>query len=460
MGSLAQLARAAGHRVTGCDSAVYPPMSTQLEQAGIELIEGFSADQIKLSPDIYVIGNVVSRGNPLMEAILNTGAAYTSGPQWLSEHVLRGRWTLAVSGTHGKTTTAAMLAWILDYAGMQPGYLIGGVPCNFPASARLGNSDFFVIEADEYDTAFFDKRSKFVHYQPNTLVINNLEYDHADIFPDLEAIQRQFHYLLRTVPGNGMVLFPQDSAEVQTVLDLGCWSEQQSFAAEVSDAFWRYEMTAADGSAFSVRRGDGDKVVGDVCWSLNGEHNVRNGLSAVAAARHVGISTDIACAALRDFKGVKRRMELLADVGNIKVYDDFAHHPTAIRTTLAGLRAKVGNDVILAIVEPRSNTMKQGVHRKQLAGAVAQADNCFWFQPTGMDWSLKEALGDLVRTAVFHSTKNIIAATVDFVADTPKYRNLHIVIMSNGGFDAIHQRLISALRADSEFTQRGKPKKG
>lgn len=451
MGSLALIAREAGHRVTGCDLGVYPPMSTQLEQAGIELVQGFSPEQMNLNPDMYVVGNVVSRGNPLMEAILNSGAAYLSGPQWLREHVLQGRWVLAVAGTHGKTTTASMLAWILEYAGMQPGFLIGGVPGNFPCSARLGGSDFFVIEADEYDTAFFDKRSKFIHYKPNTLIINNLEFDHADIFPDLAAIQRQFHHLVRTVPGNGLILYPHSSAAIQQVLAEGCWSELQATSELGGGGRWEHQLASSDGSAFSVNF-DGETHT--INWGLVGEHNVLNGVSAMAAARHVGVLPELAAEALVAFQGVKRRLELLAEIGSVRIYDDFAHHPTAIRTTLAGLRAKVGNDEILAIIEPRSNTMKQGVHRHQLTGAVANADTCLWFQPEGMDWSLKDALGDLVRTGVYHSTSLLLSAAIDYVANLPTGRKLHIVIMSNGGFDAIHQRLISALQSDTEFSVR------
>jgi len=449
MGSLALIAREAGHKVTGCDTGVYPPMSTQLEQAGIQLIEGFSADQLSIKPDVFVIGNVVSRGNPLMEAILNAGACFTSGPQWLREHVLQQRWVLAVSGTHGKTTTASMLAWILEYAGMQPGFLIGGVPGNFPCSARLGGSDFFVIEADEYDTAFFDKRSKFIHYKPSTLVINNLEFDHADIFPDLAAIQQQFHHLVRTVPGHGLIIYPENNPAVQQVISEGCWSEQQCVGDADSRAEWRYCSESDDDSAFSVNFADEPQ---QIAWSLVGEHNVWNGLSAMAAARHVGVLPEVSAQALCGFQGVKRRLELLAEIGGIRIYDDFAHHPTAIRTTLAGLRAKVGNDVILAIIEPRSNTMKQGVLRHQLPSAVVNADTCLWFQPEGMDWSLKETMGDLVRTGVYHTTGDLLEAAVDYAGSAQSGRRLHIVIMSNGGFDSIHQRLINALQVDNNYS--------
>ncbi len=447
MGSLAQLARAAGHKVTGSDKGVYPPMSTQLERAGIGLIEGFSEDQIRLKPDIFVIGNVISRGNPLMEAILDAGLPYTSGPQWLSDHILGGRWTLAVAGTHGKTTTASMLAWILEYAGMAPGYLIGGVPTNFETSARLGQTDFFVIEADEYDTAFFDKRSKFIHYQPNTLVINNLEFDHADIFPDLAAIQRQFHHVIRTVPRNGMVIYPQPSIAVEEVIQQGCWSEQQttSIGECENDTDWRVQPLAKDGSSFSIHLSG--RCQGNINWALTGQHNMMNALGAIAAARHVGVLPALSCEALDKFLGVKRRMELLDDIAGIKIYDDFAHHPTAIETTLAGLRAQVGAERVLAIIEPRSNTMRQGVHRETLSGAVKAADQCYWFQPSAMSWELKEALGDWVGTLVFYEIDEIIAAVIDQAGLLVDGEKLHVVIMSNGGFDGIHQRLLLALRA-------------
>jgi len=442
MGSLAQLARAAGHRVTGADVSVYPPMSTQLQLAGIELIEGFSRDQLKLSPDLFVIGNVVSRGNPLMEAILDAGCPYISGPQWLSDNILQGRWTLAVSGTHGKTTTATMLAWILEYAGMSPGYLIGGVPGNFPCSARLGECDFFVIEADEYDTAFFDKRSKFVHYRPNTLVVNNLEFDHADIFADLAAIQTQFHHLVRTVPGNGLIIYPRNLPAVEQVLDKGCWSERQTFGGDGAD--WQVLSASADGACFELKGPDPNQASGRIQWHLTGRHNVQNAVAAVAAARHVGVLPELACEALCAFKGVKRRMELLAEIGAIRVYDDFAHHPTAIQSTLEGLRANVGSENILAIIEPRSNTMKQGVHRHLLAEAVACADHCLWFQPSAMDWSLQEALKATHTSKVFSATDDIICSVAAAVTDYTK--PLHIVVMSNGGFAGVHQELISVLR--------------
>lgn len=439
MGSLAQLAVEAGHRVTGADANVYPPMSTQLEASGIELIEGFDPSQLDLKPDIVVVGNVISRGNPVMEAILNRGVPYTSGPQWLADNILQNRWVLAVAGTHGKTTTTAMLAWILEYAGMSPGFLIGGVPANFSASARLGNSDFFVIEADEYDTAFFDKRSKFVHYHARTLLMNNLEFDHADIFPDLAAIQKQFHHLVRTVPENGLIVRPKTKA-LDEVLAQGCWTSQQFIGV---DAGWQSESLESDDSAFTVTF-DGEKQ-SEVHWSLCGQHNVANALGAIACARHVGVSPKLACEALSEFKSVKRRMELIGEIGNVRVYDDFAHHPTAIETTLAGLRHRVGGETIVAIIEPRSNTMKQGVHRTALANCVEAADHVFWFEDERLDWSLEEALGVgggvSNHSRVFRTCDAIIEAVVKVVSENAA----HVVIMSNGGFQGIHSKLVAEL---------------
>lgn len=443
MGSLAQLARARGFKVTGADHNVYPPMSTQLQQAGIELIDGFDEQQLKLKPDAYVIGNVVSRGNPLMEAILNAGSRFISGPQWLAENILQDKWVLGVSGTHGKTTTATMLTWMLEYAGMSPGYLIGGVPGNFACSARLGESDFFVIEADEYDTAFFDKRSKFIHYRPRTLILNNLEYDHADIFPDLAAIQTQFHHLIRTVPGDGLIISPQGEPDIECVIERGCWTPRQTTALQ-GPANWQLQDAAADGGLFKVAF-EG-VVQGEVSWSLTGAHNMQNALSAIAAARHVGLAPSLACEALRHFKGVKRRMEVVAQLQHVSLYDDFAHHPTAITTTLAGLRAKVGEAHILAIIEPRSNTMKMGVHKEQLAQAAQAADFAIWYQPALMEWRLEDYLaGD---NLVCRSTDEIIAATLQYL---DRFGNsavvpLHIVVMSNGGFEGIHGRLEQAIQ--------------
>lgn len=440
MGSLAQLAQSLGHRVTGCDQQVYPPMSTQLQQAGIGVIEGFDAAQLEQRPDLVVVGNVISRGNPLLEAVLNQNIPYTSGPQWLCDYLLKDKWVLAVAGTHGKTTTATMLAWILDYAGLAPGYLIGGVPGNFPTSARLGETDFFVVEADEYDSAFFDKRSKFVHYRPRTLVLNNLEYDHADIFPDLAAIQRQFHHLVRTVPGDGMILHPTGDAALTEVLKQGCWSGTAAMGGPGdTDSDWVYRpLNAGSGDFEVIYRG---LSVGQVEWSLTGEHNMRNGLSAIAAAQHVGVPPEAGCAALCEFAGVKRRMELLGEVGGRRVYDDFAHHPTAIATTLAGLRARVGSEPVVAVIEPRSNTMKQGVHQQTLVASVSAADQVFWFEPEGLSWSLRDLVAAEAAGEVY---KTIDALVEAIAAEAPP--SSHIVIMSNGGFGGIHGKLLARLR--------------
>lgn len=443
MGSLAQLAVASGHRVTGADHNVYPPMSTQLVNAGIELIDGFGADQLALNPDLFVVGNVVSRGNPLMEAILNAGKPYVSGPQWLAEHLLGNKWVLAVAGTHGKTTTATMLAWILDYAGMSPGYLIGGVPANFPTSARLGSTDFFVIEADEYDTAFFDKRSKFVHYRPRTLVINNLEFDHADIFPNLAAIQTQFHHLVRTIPENGLIISPAAEPAIDPMLAMGCWTPRQSTAL-VGAADWLTTGANPASTAFTVCFEGVEQ--GQVRWPLTGEHNRMNALSAIAAARHVGVVPELACEALSAFQGVKRRMEVRAEWPLFTLYDDFAHHPTAIASTLEGVRARVGDDEVVAVIEPRSNTMKLGVHRERLAASVDSADAAFWLQPNELGWPLHAFVGPQSR--VFGDTQAIVDAVLQRVqVARERGRHLHVVIMSNGGFDGIHGRLRDAAGA-------------
>ncbi len=456
MGSLAQLAKALGHRVTGCDANVYPPMSTQLEAAGIELIEGFDPEQLKLQPDLIVIGNAMSRGNPLVEAILNSPIPYTSGPQWLADYVLRDRWVLAAAGTHGKTTTSSMLAWISEYAGMMPGFLIGGVPKNFDVSARLGGSPFFVVEADEYDSAFFDKRSKFIHYRPRTAILNNLEFDHADIFDDLAAIQKQFHHLVRTVPSQGMVISPSGDKALGEVLAKGCWSEQARFAivgsvtdsgvvadpiaAEPSDCEWLAKKYEADGTEFGVWHQG--QAMGCVTWSHTGDHNVCNALAAIAAARHVGVTPETAIAALAEFTGVKRRMECLATINGVKVYDDFAHHPTAIATTLAGLRAQVGGEKIIAIIEPRSNTMRMGVHKQQLGQACVNADDVLWYQPADVNWSLDDVVNHSpVAAKLVRSIDELIDTTLQLVEP-----GCHIVIMSNGGFGGVHQRLVKRLQ--------------
>jgi UDP-N-acetylmuramate: L-alanyl-gamma-D-glutamyl-meso-diaminopimelate ligase len=444
MGGLAVLARQAGHKVTGCDANVYPPMSTQLEEQGIALIEGYGADQTALQPDLYVIGNVVSRGNPLMEEILNRGLPYTSGPQWIGEHILRERWVLAVAGTHGKTTTSSMLAWILEDAGYDPGFLIGGVPMNFGISARLagkgGVSSFFVIEADEYDTAFFDKRSKFVHYHARTAVLNNLEYDHADIFPDLTAIETQFHHLVRTVPGVGRLVVNAREPALQRVLARGCWSECELFGAE-GDAGWR--LATHDDGSFDVAL-DG-AALGTVRWNLGGEHNRLNALAAIAAARHVGVTPAQAIDSLSRFESVKRRMEVRGVVDGVTVYDDFAHHPTAIATTVAGLRRQAGGERILAVLEPRSNTMKLGAMKDALPGSLADADLVYGYgAASGKDalgWSLADALAPLGdRAKAFDDIDALVAAIVRDARPGDL-----VLAMSNGGFGGIHQKLLDAL---------------
>lgn len=450
MGGVAALAREAGHKVTGCDVGVYPPMSDQLQALGIELIEGYGTEQLTLQPDMFVIGNVVSRAHladgspkfPLMEAILDQGLPYTSGPQWLSEHVLQGRHVLAVAGTHGKTTTTSMLAWILECAQLTPGFLVGGVPLDFGVSARLGQKapeqerSLFVIEADEYDTAFFDKRSKFVHYRPRTAVLNNLEFDHADIFPDLAAIERQFHHLVRTVPATGRVVFNGLEESLARVLHQGCWSEQRSFGAAVSDFTAQGEHHAFD----VLQQG---KKVGRVEWALSGEHNQLNALAAIAAAEHVGVAPAVAAEALSRFQNVKRRMELRGTVANIHVYDDFAHHPTAIRTTLDGLRQRVGQSQrILAVFEPRSNTMKLGTMKAQLPWSLKEADLAFC-HTAGLDWNAAEALEALGDAAWTADSVDIVVQQVMAQVRPGD----HIVCMSNGGFGGIHSKLLAALQA-------------
>ena len=432
MGGIAAIAKALGHKVTGSDQNVYPPMSTQLEALGIELIQGYDVSQLEPAPDMVVIGNAMSRGNPCVEYVLEKSLPYTSGPEWLKHNLLQSSWVLAVAGTHGKTTTASMLAWILEYAGLKPGFLIGGVVQNFGISARLGETPFFVIEADEYDTAFFDKRSKFVHYLPRTLILNNLEFDHADIFADLAAIQTQFHHLLRVVPQQGKVIWPSDESALVEVVDKGLWSEQEQLGKE-----WDYQLIAQDGSEFSVLLNGA--VVGNVCWQAIGEHNVKNAIMAIAAARHVGIPVESAIAALAEFISPKRRMELKGQVNNICVYDDFAHHPTAISTTIAGLKAKVGSEKVWAVLEPRSNTMKMGVHQATLLKSLSGADEVVLFEPENLSWSLATA-AEQAGARCFSSTQQIIDYLVDRVQP-----NDHILVMSNGGFENIHQRLLSAL---------------
>ena len=449
MGGLALLARRAGHQVSGSDANVYPPMSTQLEAAGIRLMEGYDPAHLNPAPDCVVVGNVMARGNPAVEYLLNEGLAYTSGPQWLAEHVLAGRWVLGVAGTHGKTTTASMLAWILEQAGLNPGFLIGGVPADFGVSARFGDAPFFVVEADEYDTAFFDKRSKFVHYRPRTLVLNNLEYDHADIFPDLAAIERQFHHLVRTVPGRGLIVTNGADANLAETLALGCWTPTETVTVPTTGSAssgWSAERLRDDGSEFRVLL-DGE-ALGTVGWGQLGDHSIHNGLAALAAARHAGVPVGEAVAALNGFSGVKRRLERRGQVAGVTVYDDFAHHPTAIATTLAGLRARAGEARILAVLEPRSNTMRLGVHRRQLPAALASADRVWLYRPPGLDWDLDAvaaAVGPRARVA------DRVEALVQELAGEARPGDL-VLIMSNGGFENIHQRLLERLEAGSRGT--------
>ena len=435
MGSLAQLAAEKGFKVTGCDQNVYPPMSDQLRAAGIELIEGYDHSQISLKPDLWVIGNAISRGNPLLEAILNQNLSYSSGPQFLAQHVLQGKWVVGVSGTHGKTTTTSMLAWVLEYAGLNPGFLIGGVPGNFQCSARLGGSDFFVIEADEYDTAFFDKRSKFVHYQPRTLIINNLEFDHADIFNDLSEIQKQFHHLVRTIPSDGMILCLAQSEPIKAVLDMGCWTPVETLG---SGGDWEARCLKDDYSEFEVTLGK--EQIGTVRWTEFGEHNVNNALAVISAARSLGIEPEVSCEALGEFRGVKRRMEMIGHTDGLTIYDDFAHHPTAIATTLDGLRKRVADERIVAIIEPRSNTMKAGVHRQTLAESATSADLTYWYQPPGLDWSLEESINGYGGQRIEQDFDTLLRAVA-----LEARQGGHFVIMSNGGFSGFHQKLLERI---------------
>ena len=436
MGSLAVLAKELGHRVTGSDANVYPPMSTQLEAQGIQLTQGYDPAQLEPAPDLVVIGNALSRGNPAVEHVLNAGLPYVSGPQWLADHVLQGRWVLAVAGTHGKTTTSSMLAWVLEDAGMSPGFLIGGVPQNFAVSARLGGTPFFVVEADEYDTAFFDKRSKFVHYRPRTAILNNLEFDHADIFPDLAAIERQFHHLVRTIPGQGLIIHPAAETALKRVLEMGCWTPVQTTGA---GGQWQARLLSEDGSRFAVLFDGAEQ--GTVEWELTGQHNVANALATLAAARHVGVTPAQGCAALSGFKSVKRRMEKVAEVNGVTIYDDFAHHPTAIATTLDGLRKRVGSAPIIAVIEPRSNSMKLGAHRDGLPDSVLQADRAIWYAPANLGWDLAATVaGSTVPTEVCDSLEAIIAAVKAQAAP-----GTQVVVMSNGGFGGLHGKLAAAL---------------
>ncbi|MEZ9863297.1 UDP-N-acetylmuramate:L-alanyl-gamma-D-glutamyl-meso-diaminopimelate ligase [Vibrio breoganii] len=435
MGGAAVLAKQLGHKVTGSDANVYPPMSTLLESEGVEIIQGYDPDQLEPRPDLVVIGNAMSRGNPCVEYVLDNNLKYTSGPQWLQEFLLHDRWVLAVAGTHGKTTTSSMLAWILEDCGYEPGFLVGGVLGNFDQSARLGGSMFFVVEADEYDSAFFDKRSKFVHYHPRTLVMNNLEFDHADIFDDLEAIKRQFHHLVRTVPSNGRILSPADDEALSDVLTRGCWSE-----TEFSGKEWQVKKRKADGSHFEVYLKQ--QKMGEVKWNLVGDHNVNNALMAIAAARHVGVVPDLACESLGRFINTKRRLELKGEVNGITVYDDFAHHPTAVELTLDGLRNKVGEQRIFAVLEPRSSTMKMGVHKDTLAASLGLADKVFLYQPDSIEWSVEDIARQCSQPA---QASNSVDDIVKSLVEETKPGD-HILVMSNGGFEGIHTKLLQALQ--------------
>ncbi len=442
MGGIAVLARQAGHKVTGSDANVYPPMSTQLQLQGIELMQGYKAEHLT-EQDQVVVGNVMSRGNEAIEYVLNKNIAYTSGPQWLSANVLKDKWVLAVAGTHGKTTTSSILAWILEYAGLKPGFLIGGVPANFGLSARLGEGSFFVVEADEYDTAFFDKRSKFVHYHPRTVILNNLEFDHADIFEDLNAIKKQFHHLVRTVPGEGLIVHNNEDENVQDVLDKGCWSEQAGFASKKitshNESLWMIDKVSADGRCFDVLYKK--QKQGTVEGHLLGPHNRMNALAAIIAAQHVGVPVAQSIAALKEFKGVKRRMEVVGDVNNITVYDDFAHHPTAIAETLQGLRDAVAKAKIWAVLEPRSNTMRLGLHKQQLASSLELADKVILFQPADVDWDMQSVVDELGNSACLMRS---IDEVVGLLAEQSQSGD-HILVMSNGAFGGIHQKILAAL---------------
>jgi len=443
MGGIAVLAKQAGHEVSGCDTNVYPPMSTQLEEQGITLCEGYNAEDIPDDVDEVVIGNAMSRGNAAVEYVLNNNISYSSGPEWLSKHILNQRWVLAVAGTHGKTTTSSMLAWMLQYAGLNPGFLIGGIPANFGLSARTGDAPFFVVEADEYDTAFFDKRSKFIHYHPRTAVLNNLEFDHADIFEDLDAIKKQFHHFVRTIPGDGLIIKNGEDENVSSVLEMGCWSQTAAIHKDHdpghSDDDWSIGETSEDGRQFEVLL-DG-KVVAKVNWSLHGAYNRMNALAAIAAAQHAGVPVEASCEALKEFKGIKRRLEVRGVVNGVTVYDDFAHHPTAIEETLAAMKEVKGEGRVFAVLEPRSNTMRMGVHKESLSNSWQQADEICLYQPEGLDWNLDDVVSQSeTAAAVYSSTDKIIEHLV-----SKSESGDHILIMSNGGFEGIHQRMLDAL---------------
>lgn len=439
MGSLALLARELGHTVTGSDQNVYPPMSTQLENAGITLMQGYDRSHLQPHPDLVVVGNAMKRGIDAVEYVLDMGLPYTSGPQFLADYILKGKHTLAVAGTHGKTTTSTMLAWVLDFAGLNPSFLIGGVPLGFPQSARLTDSKYFVVEADEYDSAFFDKRSKFVHYKPRTAILNNLEFDHADIFDDLKAIQKQFHHLVRTIASQGQIIAPLAEKNIDEVLTMGCYSPIIRTGFDGENADLTAKLIKDDGSEFEVWQ-NGQKI-GTVKWTMTGRHSVMNALSVIGASLHVGVSVETACEALSNFAGVKRRMELIGTAGGIEVYDDFAHHPTAIATTLDGARKKVGERKIWAVIEPRSNTMKLGVYQKELAPSASLADGVIWYEPVGLDWSVKEAIGDAINQTVMNDIDDIVnhIATIAKAGDS-------VIVMSNGGFGGIHTKIVNALK--------------
>ena len=441
MGGIAALAKELGFRVTGCDAQVYPPMSTQLEQLGIELMQGYKVEHFAEEPDLVIIGNAMSRGNVMVEYILDRNIPYISGPQWLLENVLKDCWVLAVSGTHGKTTTSSMLTWILEYAQLSPGFLIGGVPQNFDCSARIGNAPFFVIEADEYDTAFFDKRSKFVHYRPRTLIINNLEFDHGDIFNDLSDIQRQFHHLIRMVPSNGLILSPKNESAIKETLAMGCWTPTEESASEYG---WQANKLIADGSEFTVTfKG---KEQGIVKWALIGDFNIDNALMAIAAARHAGVPSHIAIDALAEFINTKRRLELRGTVNDINVYDDFAHHPTAIAKTLAGVKAKVDSQNkqgrVIAVLEPRSNTMKSGVHKDTLPGSLKNANQVFLYQGEQVKWSVSDLIANCQQPCIVEKDINQLVSQITDYAQPGD----SIVVMSNGSFSSIHEKLIKSLK--------------
>ncbi len=445
MGGIAAIARAAGHRVTGSDRNVYPPMSTQLASLGIEVVEGFDAAQLEPAPDVVVVGNVMTRGQPVVEALLDRGIPYVSGPEWLAREVLYDRWVLAVAGTHGKTTTASLLAWILEHAALSPGFLIGGVPSNFEVSARLGATPFFVIEADEYDTAFFDKRAKFVHYRPRTVILNNLEFDHADIYPDIGAIQRQFHQLVRIVPRSGLIVCNAADPQLAAAIALGCWTPREGFSMTGTavdpdcPARWQARRAPNDAGFAVLEQG---REVGYVRWDLLGDHNVDNALAAIAAARHAGVPVEASCAALGAFRGVRRRMELAGEVAGVRVYDDFAHHPTSIATTIAGLRRRVGSERIVAVLEPRSNTMRLGVHRDTLAPALSGADEAWLYAAPDLGWDARvvvDALGSRGHLAADVETLARALAAAVRPGD-------HVLVMSNGGFGGLHGKLLAALQ--------------